>query len=80
MMSRTNRPPMSISRVCKFMAKKDVKKQTAVLVGTVTDDVRTGWEMIKASDGGVQRRPRWSPRAETETERRADAAPLPGLP
>ncbi|GAB5363999.1 hypothetical protein AAMO2058_000931800 [Amorphochlora amoebiformis] len=38
-MSRINRPPMSISRISKFMAGKETKK-IAVLVGTVTDDIR----------------------------------------
>mmetsp|Transcript_30724 Transcript_30724/g.74868 ORF Transcript_30724/g.74868 Transcript_30724/m.74868 type:complete len:189 (+) Transcript_30724:61-627(+) len=37
-MSRVNRPPMSISRISKFMQGKTDK--IAVLVGTVTDDVR----------------------------------------
>ncbi|KAK9838190.1 hypothetical protein WJX81_007878 [Elliptochloris bilobata] len=37
-MSRTNRPPLSLSRLVKFMEGKEGK--TAVLVGTVTDDVR----------------------------------------
>lgn len=37
-MSRINRPPLSISRLSKFMKGKEDK--IAVLVGTVTDDVR----------------------------------------
>eukprot|EP00466_Bigelowiella_natans_P003176 jgi/Bigna1/52937/estExt_Genewise1Plus.C_130140 len=37
-MSRVNRPPMSISRVSKFMKSKEGK--IAVVVGTITDDVR----------------------------------------
>ena len=37
-MSKTNRPPMSISRISKNMNGKEGK--TAVIVGTVTDDVR----------------------------------------
>ena len=37
-MSRVNRPPMSISRLAKFMAGKEGK--IAVVVGTVTDDAR----------------------------------------
>lgn len=37
-MSRTNRPPLSLSRLARFMMKKDGK--IAVLVGTVTDDPR----------------------------------------
>jgi large subunit ribosomal protein L18e len=37
-MSRVNRPPISISRLARYMTKKE--GQTAVLVGTVTDDIR----------------------------------------
>lgn len=37
-MSRTNNAPLSLSKLAKFMAGKE--NQTAVLVGTVTDDVR----------------------------------------
>merc|ERR1711881_189968 len=37
-MSRMNRPPLSLSKVAKFMRGKDGK--LAVIVGTVTDDVR----------------------------------------
>ncbi|CAL8464639.1 g4174 [Coccomyxa elongata] len=37
-MSRTNRPPLSLSKLAQFMKGKEDK--TAVLVGTVTDDVR----------------------------------------
>jgi len=37
-MSRTNRPPMSISRVARYA--KDQKDKIIVLVGSVTDDVR----------------------------------------
>eukprot|EP00121_Abeoforma_whisleri_P005804 Awhi_evm1s5263 len=37
-MSRSNRPPLSLSKVVKFMASKEGK--TAVIVGSVTDDVR----------------------------------------
>ena len=37
-MSRVNRPPMSLSGLAKFTAKKPGK--IAVVVGTVTDDVR----------------------------------------
>jgi large subunit ribosomal protein L18e len=37
-MSRTNRAPLSLSRLAKYMKEKESK--TAVLVGTVTDDVR----------------------------------------
>lgn len=37
-MSRTNRPPLSLSRLAKFMKEKDDK--IAVLVGTITDDSR----------------------------------------
>ena len=37
-MSRTNRPPLSVSRLAKHMRGKDGK--TAVVCGTITDDVR----------------------------------------
>merc|ERR1712006_46807 len=37
-MSRMNRPPLSLSKLAKFMRGKDGKM--AVIVGTVTDDVR----------------------------------------
>ena len=37
-MSRTNRPPLSLSRLARFMKDKDGK--IAVLVGTITDDPR----------------------------------------
>jgi large subunit ribosomal protein L18e len=37
-MSRTNRPPLSISKIAKEMKGKEGK--TAVVVGTVTNDVR----------------------------------------
>merc|ERR1712086_970085 len=37
-MSRTNRPPLSVSRIAKHMSGKNGK--TAVICGTVTDDVR----------------------------------------
>ncbi|KAI3873775.1 hypothetical protein MKX03_009860 [Papaver bracteatum] len=37
--SRVNKAPLSLSRLIKFMDEKDEK--IAVLVGTVTDDVRT---------------------------------------
>lgn len=36
--SRTNRPPLSLSKLAAFMAGKEGK--TAVVVGTITDDVR----------------------------------------
>jgi len=39
-MSRTNRPPLSISGLYKNMNKEDRKNKTAVVVGTVTDDKR----------------------------------------
>ena len=38
-MSKANRPPLSISKLVKFMEGKEGK--IAVVVGTVTDDVRT---------------------------------------
>merc|ERR1711869_86187 len=37
-MSRHNRPPLSLSKLAKFMRKQEGKM--AVIVGTVTDDVR----------------------------------------
>ena len=37
-MSKVNQPPMSLSRLSKYMTNKDGK--TAVIVGKVTDDVR----------------------------------------
>ena len=37
-MSKTNRPPIGLARLSKFMKNKDGK--TAVIVGKVTDDVR----------------------------------------
>ena len=37
-MSRTNRPPLSLSALARFMREKDDK--IAVLVGTITDDPR----------------------------------------
>ncbi|KAI8465418.1 MAG: component of cytosolic 80S ribosome and 60S large subunit [Monoraphidium minutum] len=37
-MSKTNRPPLSLSKLAKFMGGKEDK--VAVLVGTITDDVR----------------------------------------
>jgi ribosomal protein L18E len=39
-MSRTNRPPMSIARLCRMMKKTGRENKTAVIVGTVTDDTR----------------------------------------
>merc|ERR1712138_264800 len=44
-MSRHNRPPLSLSKLAKFMRGKDGKM--AVVVGTVTDDVR----MLEAPKG-----------------------------
>jgi len=39
-MSRSNRPPMGLARLERYMAGKDKEGKTAVIVGTVTDDVR----------------------------------------
>lgn len=39
-MSKTNRPPVSMSRLTKQMAKPGRDDKFAVIVGTVTDDVR----------------------------------------
>merc|ERR1712164_42026 len=44
-MSKMNRPPISISKLAKLMAGKE--NQVAVMVGTVTDDVR----MLDAPEG-----------------------------
>merc|ERR1712139_671988 len=44
-MSRMNRPPLSLSKLAKFMRGKDGKM--AAVVGTVTDDVR----MLEAPKG-----------------------------
>lgn len=40
MMSRVNRPPMGLARLARYMAAKDKAGKVAVVVGTVTDDVR----------------------------------------
>ena len=37
-MSKTNRPPLSLSKLAKFMKGKEGK--VAAIVGTITDDVR----------------------------------------
>uniref|UniRef100_A0A4X2LAG8 Large ribosomal subunit protein uL15/eL18 domain-containing protein n=1 Tax=Vombatus ursinus TaxID=29139 RepID=A0A4X2LAG8_VOMUR len=39
-MSRTNRPPLSLSRMIRKMKLPGQENKTAVLVGTMTDDVR----------------------------------------
>ncbi|XP_062508630.1 large ribosomal subunit protein eL18-like [Corticium candelabrum] len=39
-MSKTNRPPVSISRLTKQMSKPGREEKVAVIVGTITDDVR----------------------------------------
>ncbi|XP_003791010.1 ribosomal protein L18-like [Otolemur garnettii] len=39
-MSRTNRPPLSLSRMIRKMKLPGQENKTAVVVGTVTDDVR----------------------------------------
>lgn len=39
-MSKINRPPISLARVCRFMKQESRKNCTAVVVGTVTDDAR----------------------------------------
>ncbi|XP_013908418.1 PREDICTED: 60S ribosomal protein L18, partial [Thamnophis sirtalis] len=39
-MSRTNRPPLSVSRLIRKMKLQGRENKTAVVVGTVTDDVR----------------------------------------
>ena len=37
-MSKSNRPPMSVSRLARYMSGKEGK--IAVVVGTITDDIR----------------------------------------
>uniref|UniRef100_A0A8P0P7P0 Large ribosomal subunit protein uL15/eL18 domain-containing protein n=2 Tax=Canis lupus TaxID=9612 RepID=A0A8P0P7P0_CANLF len=39
-MSRTNRPPLSLSRMIRKMKLPGWENKTAVVVGTITDDVR----------------------------------------
>ncbi len=39
-MSKTNRPPISIKSIAKFMSRDTNETKTAVVVGSVTDDVR----------------------------------------
>ncbi|NXH63566.1 RL18 protein, partial [Rhabdornis inornatus] len=39
-MSRSNRPPLALSRLIRMMKKPGRAGRTAVVVGTVTDDVR----------------------------------------
>lgn len=39
-MSKINRPPISLARVCRFMKQDSRKNCIAVIVGSVTDDAR----------------------------------------
>ena len=39
-MSKSNRPPISLSRLIRMMKKKGRDNKTAVVVGSITDDVR----------------------------------------
>lgn len=39
-MSKTNRPPVSISRIARALKQKGASEKTIVVVGTVTDDNR----------------------------------------
>lgn len=39
-MSKNNRPPLSVARLVRMMKKEGREQKTAVVVGTVTDDVR----------------------------------------
>ena len=39
-MSRTNRPPLSLSRLVRHMKKSGRDGKTAVVVGTITNDIR----------------------------------------
>lgn len=50
-MSRINRPPMSVSRLAKNMSKDGRSGKTAVVVGTITDDVRM-FKVPKLKVGG----------------------------
>jgi large subunit ribosomal protein L18e len=45
-MSRRNRPPLSISRLCRHMKKTGRQNKIAVVVGSITDDPRLLSEMI----------------------------------
>ncbi|CAG5126433.1 unnamed protein product [Candidula unifasciata] len=39
-MSRTNRPPLSVSKLVRLMKKPGREDKIAVVVGTITDDIR----------------------------------------
>merc|ERR1712026_442305 len=39
-MSKTNKPPVSLSRIARRLGKKDSGNKNVVIIGTVTDDVR----------------------------------------
>merc|ERR1712029_1009494 len=39
-MSKTNKPPVSLSRISRRLGKKDSGNKNVVIIGTVTDDVR----------------------------------------
>eukprot|EP00619_Florenciella_sp_RCC1007_P010193 CAMPEP_0205908056 /NCGR_PEP_ID=MMETSP1325-20131115/2947_1 /ASSEMBLY_ACC=CAM_ASM_000708 /TAXON_ID=236786 /ORGANISM="Florenciella sp., Strain RCC1007" /LENGTH=193 /DNA_ID=CAMNT_0053274217 /DNA_START=30 /DNA_END=611 /DNA_ORIENTATION=+ len=39
-MSKVNKPPISVSKVARYMQPQEGKGKTAVIVGTVTDDIR----------------------------------------
>ncbi|XP_070183232.1 large ribosomal subunit protein eL18-like [Littorina saxatilis] len=39
-MSKTNRPPLALSKLARLMKKQGRDGKTAVVVGTITDDVR----------------------------------------
>uniref|UniRef100_A0A5F7ZZW4 Ribosomal protein L18 n=1 Tax=Macaca mulatta TaxID=9544 RepID=A0A5F7ZZW4_MACMU len=52
-MSRTNRPPLSLSRMIRKMKLPGRENKTAVVVGTITDDVRVQEvPKLKVSGGG----------------------------
>merc|ERR1712186_113528 len=38
--ARTNRPPISIKSIAKFLGREGNEEKTAVVIGSVTDDVR----------------------------------------
>merc|ERR1712154_212152 len=39
-MSKTNRPPLALSKLARLMKKQGRDGKTAVVVGTITDDIR----------------------------------------
>merc|ERR1711879_61746 len=39
-MSRSNRPPLTLSKLCRMLKKEGRENKIAVVVGTITDDIR----------------------------------------